>query len=861
MDALNRFFCRAYQTAFRVALPILPYREPKELHTMDEVAAEFNQRKVASVLLVIDAAVRQLGLHDDLERALVAARIDMTVYEQRTPNPTIDDVEKARALYEQGNCQGIIAMGGGSAMDCAKVVGARIARPRKPVRKMKGLLHVLLPTPVLAAIPTTAGTGSEATLAAVITDSQAHHKYPINDFALIPEYAVLNATLTVGLPPQITATTGMDALTHAVEAYIGRSTNKLTRSMAEEAVTLVARWLRRAYDNGSDIDAREGMLRAAYCAGVAFTRSYVGYVHGVAHALGGQYGIAHGLANAVILPLMLEHYGESCHGKLARLARIAEIAPMDASDAEAAQTFIAWIRELNAHFGLPTHFPQIQRKDIWTMADHAAKESNPLYPVPVLMDRGELEEIFYQLMEEPETICQDIGALVRLQKAYFAQGQTLDMAFRRDALIRLRDAIHLHEEDINAALQADLGKSASETYMCETGMTLSELNDMLRHMGSYARRHYVPTPLGQFSASSFTVKNPYGVTLIMSPWNYPFMLTMAPLIGAIAAGNCCVLKPSAYAPATSAIIRDICRECFPQDYVAVVEGGRAENQTLLDQPFDMIFFTGGVNVGKEVMRHAAERLTPVVLELGGKSPVVVDDTAKLSLAARRIAFGKLLNCGQTCVAPDYVLVQRGVHDEFIAHLKRELKEQAGENALLSTDYVHMINRKHFDRVMGLIDQEKVVYGGQADASTLRIQPTILDGVTADDPVMQEEIFGPVLPILTYDSLDEAVAFINSRPHPLACYLFSGNRAVQKRFLRAVPFGGGCINDTVIHLATSRMGFGGVGQSGMGSYHGRRSFEAFSHEKSIVNKHTWMDLPVRYMPYTSLKDKLIRFFLK
>ena len=861
MNTMNRFFCRAYQTAFRAALPILPYREPRLLRTMDEVAAELNERKVPSILLVIDATVRQLRLHDDLERALVAARIDMTVYEQRTPNPTVDDVEAARKLYEQGNCKGIIAMGGGSAMDCAKVVGARIARPRKPVQKMKGLLHVILPTPVLVAIPTTAGTGSEATLAAVITDSQARHKYPINDFALIPNIAVLNATLTVGLPPHLTATTGMDALTHAVEAYIGRSTNRLTRSMAEEAVTLVARFLRRAYDDGADIDAREGMLRAAYCAGVAFTRSYVGYVHGVAHALGGQYGIAHGLANAVILPLMLERYGAACHPKLAKLARIAEIAPMDASDAEAAETFIAWIRELNAHFELPTNFPQIQRRDIWTMADHAAKESNPLYPVPVEMDRSELEEIFYALMETPEEPSHDIQEIVRMQKDYFAQGQTLDMAFRRDALIHLRESILLHEEDINAALKADLGKSPAESYMCETGMALAELSHMLRHMSGYARRHYVPTPLSQFSATCFTVKNPHGVTLVMSPWNYPFLLAMEPLIGAIAAGNCCVVKPSAYAPATSAIIRDICRECFPQDFVAVVEGGRAENQSLLDQPFDMIFFTGSVNVGKEVMRHAAERLTPVVLELGGKSPVVIDETAKVDLAAKRIAFGKLLNCGQTCVAPDYVLVHRAVHDEFIAHLKRHLNEQVGENALLNPEYVHMINGKHFDRVMGLIDQSKVVYGGRADASTLRIQPTILDGVTPDDPVMQEEIFGPVLPVLTYDSIDEAVAFINSRPHPLACYLFSGNRTVQKRFLRAVPFGGGCINDTIIHLANSRMGFGGVGQSGMGSYHGRKSFEAFSHEKSIVNKHTWLDLPFRYMPYTSLKDKLVRFFLK
>ena len=565
MNLLQRIYCRTYQAGFRMALPVMPYREPTVFRTMDELAEALNDRKVSSVLLVVDGTVRQLGLHDDLERALVAARIDMTVYEQRTPNPTVDDVEAARSLYLQGHCNGIIAMGGGSAIDCAKVVGARVARPRKPVRKMKGILHVLRRTPPFAAIPTTAGTGSEATLAAVITDSRTHHKYPINDFALMPDYAVLDATLTMKLPPQLTATTGLDALTHAVEAYIGRSTTKLTRAKAEEAVTLIARHLRRAYDDGSDLDAREGMLRAAYCAGVAFTRSYVGYVHGVAHALGGQYGVAHGLANAVILPQMLERYGAACHKKLAQLARVAEIAPMDASDAEAAETFIGWIHELNEHFGLPATFPEIRRQDIWTMADRAAKESNPLYPVPVEMDRSELEDVFYALMEKPEESCRDIEALVRMQKDYFAAGQTLDLSFRRDALNRLRDAIQLHEEDIAAALQADLGKSATETYMCETGMTLAELSYMLRHLNGYARKHYVPTPLSQFSSSSFTVKNPHGVTLVMSPWNYPFMLTMEPLIGAIAAGNCCVVKPSAYAPATSAVISDICRECFPQE--------------------------------------------------------------------------------------------------------------------------------------------------------------------------------------------------------------------------------------------------------------------------------------------------------
>ena len=454
----------------------------------------------------------------------------------------------------------------------------------------------------------------------------------------------------------------------------------------------------------------------------------------------------------------------------------------------------------------------------------------------------------------------EIETLVARQRAFFAQNATLPLEYRREALDKLERAIAQREGEINDALRADLGKSASESYMCEIGMTLSELRFMRSHLRAFARKRRVLTPLAQFHASSYTVRDPYGVVLIMSPWNYPFMLTMEPLVGALAAGNCCVVKPSAYAPATSAVIGKLIADCFPPEHVCVVEGGRAENQALLHQTFDYIFFTGGVTVGREVMRCASEHLTPVTLELGGKSPCIVDSPAKVKLAARRIAFGKLLNCGQTCVAPDYLLVDRRVEGELIACLAQEFERMAPD-ALRNDSYVHMISRKHFDRVMGLIDPAKVALGGHGDEQTLRIEPTILRSVSAEDPVMQEEIFGPVLPVLTYDTLDEAIAFVRSRPHPLALYFFSEDKAAQRRILREAAFGGGCINDTIIHLATSRMGFGGVGQSGMGSYHGKKSFDTFSHEKSIVNKKTWMDMPVRYMPYTKLKGKLQRIFLR
>ncbi len=455
----------------------------------------------------------------------------------------------------------------------------------------------------------------------------------------------------------------------------------------------------------------------------------------------------------------------------------------------------------------------------------------------------------------------DIQSLVTAQRAYFNTGATLSLSARKAALKRLREAIKAREADISAALQTDLNKSPTESYMCETGLTLSELSFVDRRLGRWMRDRPHLTPLAQFPARSFTVQEPYGVALIMSPWNYPFLLTIEPLIGAIAAGNCAVVKPSAYSPAVSAVIREMLADCFPPEFVAVVEGGRAENQALLDQKFDYIFFTGGVAVGREVMARAARHLTPVTLELGGKSPCIVDATAQLDLAAKRLVFGKLLNCGQTCVAPDYLLIDRRVKDRFLAYLRKWTVAMYGSEALDNQGYVRMVNRKHFDRVMGLIDQSKVVFGGKGDPGTLKIQPTVLDGVSPDDPVMREEIFGPVLPVLTFDRVEEALEFVNSRPHPLALYLFSQDKRVQRLFLRRALFGGGCINDTIIHLATSRMAFGGVGSSGMGSYHGKDSFNTFSHRKGIVSKSALFDLPVRYAPYTPAKKKLLRLFLR
>lgn len=455
----------------------------------------------------------------------------------------------------------------------------------------------------------------------------------------------------------------------------------------------------------------------------------------------------------------------------------------------------------------------------------------------------------------------EISAIVHAQREFFRSGATLDIHFRQEALRRLRIEIQKNEACIAEAIRSDLGKSPFESYMCETGLVVSEISYMLRHIRRFAREKTVATPLAQFASRSFIKPSPYGVALIMSPWNYPFLLSMDPLVDAIAAGNTAILKPSAYSPNTSRIIAEIVQTVFPAEHVAVVEGGREENQALLEEKFDTIFFTGSKNVGRLVLEKAAPHLTPVTLELGGKSPCIVDESANLKLAARRIVWGKFLNCGQTCVAPDYILCHSSIQKELIGMMKQEIERQFGSEPLKNPDYGRIVNQRHFERICALIDEKKLAHGGKSSDKTLQIEPTILENATFDDPAMQEEIFGPVLPVISYDDLQEAIEHIQSLPHPLALYHFSSDKCAIATVRERCAFGGGCTNDTIIHLATSNMGFGGIGESGMGAYHGKTGFDAFSHRKSIVDKKTWIDLPMRYQPFQKCFSTLLHIFLR
>ncbi|WP_284037796.1 aldehyde dehydrogenase [Neobacillus sp. 114] len=450
--------------------------------------------------------------------------------------------------------------------------------------------------------------------------------------------------------------------------------------------------------------------------------------------------------------------------------------------------------------------------------------------------------------------------LVNKQKAFFRKEQTKNISFRLAALKKLKDAIKVNEQEIMAAIKEDLNKSELDAYAAEIGFVLAELTFTIKNLSSWVKVKSVKTPMTHFGSTSYIYSEPYGVALIIAPWNYPFQLAIAPLIGAIAAGNCAVLKPSELTPKTSEVLAKLINGLYPEEYVSVVEGGVETSTALLEEKFDYIFFTGSVPVGKIIMKAAAKHLTPVTLELGGKSPCIVHDDANLKVAAKRVAWGKFTNAGQTCIAPDYLYVHKNVKDKFLSEFKNTIKELYGENPLRNSDFTHIVSERHFKRLEGFLDNGQVYSGGKTNSETLAIEPNVLTNISWDDPIMQDEIFGPILPVMEYSNLSEVVDGIHNHPKPLALYIFSENNQVQQTVLNSVSFGGGCVNDTVYHFVSPHLPFGGVGPSGIGSYHGKGSFDTFSHKKSVLKHTTLFDIPFRY-PNFKNGLKMLRMFLK
>jgi len=453
-----------------------------------------------------------------------------------------------------------------------------------------------------------------------------------------------------------------------------------------------------------------------------------------------------------------------------------------------------------------------------------------------------------------------ISDIICQQRKFFNTGKTKDLSFRITQLKNLQKAVIDHEAAIIAALKADLHKSEFETYTTEIALCKKEINYALKQIANWTKPQKANIPLEQLPGFGRIYPEPLGVVLIISPWNYPFQLIIAPLVGAITAGNCAILKPSEIAAHTSKLLAEILPKYFDPAYIAVVEGGVEISQQLLAEKFDHIFFTGGTTIGRKVMEAAAKHLTPVTLELGGKSPCIVDADTNIEYTARRITWGKFINAGQTCVAPDYLLVEQSIKQELLDKIQKCIREFLGEQPATSPDYARIINQKHFNRLVEFLQYGETIIGGESNSSELYIAPTVLDRVSLESPVMQEEIFGPILPVLTFSNVTEAIAIVNQRPKPLALYLFSHNKKLQRRVLQSTSSGSVCINDTVMQFAVPGLPFGGVGNSGMGKYHGKASFDTFSHYKSVLNRSLILDVKLRYAPYTKTKLQLLKRIL-
>jgi aldehyde dehydrogenase (NAD+) len=468
------------------------------------------------------------------------------------------------------------------------------------------------------------------------------------------------------------------------------------------------------------------------------------------------------------------------------------------------------------------------------------------------------------IIRKYQNICmiklQDLEGIVDTQRGFFQSGETKELGFRLTQLRKLKEILEKNEKRIYNALHQDLGKPPMESYTGELGVLIVEINHALKHLNSWMRPRRAPTPITLFPSKSRIYQDPRGIVLIMGPWNYPFQLLLSPLVGVIAAGNCAVLKPSELALASSSLVAEMIAEAFSPEYITVIEGGREAGEGLLNQKFDYIFFTGGEKVGKIVALAAAKHLTPVTLELGGKSPCVVDKDASIDTSARRIVWGKFFNAGQTCIAPDYLLVQKSVKKELLDRMIHHIQQFFGTSPIESPDYARIVNSSHFDRLAGYLQADTIVTGGQTNRDQRYFAPTILEHVSMEDEIMKEEIFGPILPVLEYQNLNEAIEILKQRPNPLSFYLFTTNDAVQKRILKEVSFGGGCINNTLVHFTNPDLPFGGIGSSGIGAYHGQYSFETFSHRKSVVTTSLWIDLNLRYQPYLD-KLKLIKKLMK
>ena len=817
------------------------------------------------VLLVTDRTLSRLGYEKAIVESLEEAGVGCDVFNDINSEPNIDIIEAGKKKAMDCGAECIIALGGGSVMDSCKMIAAGVKMHHLPA---KALLQKFLPVPgktlPIIAVPSTAGTGAEITVGAVVMNA-AGVKSSTVIIGLNVIHVVLDSELTIHAPATVTAACGIDALSHCIEGAVSNTTvDKEDADMSLEGIRLIFQHLPEVIRDPENIEARLGMCRAAMNGGNAINTQLAGYVHAFAHSIGAKYHLPHGQAISLMLMPVLEFQKEACLSKYADIARYCSLCSGGAPDADAADLFLQAVRLLLDLCGMSSLPSPVRACDHDELVPMAAADSIN-YSSPITMSEKEIKQVLETVtpadVDDGTYTESKIHEIVEAQRRFFRTGETLPVKWRIKQLKKLKKAVLEHEVEFEEALAKDLGRSRMEAYICDIGPIVTEVNEMICGLRKWARpeRHF--SGLMCFPSSLTKVyKMPYGVSLVISPFNFPILLTLGVVAAAMCGGNTVVIKSSSKSAACTAALKKFCAEVFPPEYVTLIDGGHDVADMCLAQRFDKIFYTGSPAVGKHVMAEAAKNLTPVALELGGETGnwAVVRKDANLKDAARKIAFFKLLNAGQICINVNQIAVAEEVAEPFLEELKKAFVSQIGDNACANPEYPNLITGRAWDNCAALADEyrDRVVFGGFGDRETKRYSPTIIYPVGIDEHIVQHELFCPLLPVVTYKDaeIDALMDVIADREHPLAMYVFTKNMKWANRVMRTQQYGGGCINEVCVHMMVKGVPFNGAGHSGMGAYHGEWGFREFTHPQTVLKGRTIFNLPLREHPYTGKGEK-------
>ena len=856
----------------------IPLPEPEVtegLGARGQIGAICQKCGYKQVLVVTDKTLMGLGFERAVTASLEAANVGYSVFSDINSEPTIAIIEAGRKQALETKSEAIIALGGGSVMDSCKMVAAGVKMPHLPI---KALLLKFLPVPgntlPVIMVPSTAGTGAELTVGAVVSNEKGTKGSTVL-IGLHVTHVVHDSELTMHAPKGVTAACAIDALSHCIEGVVADvDMDEEDMKMSMEGVKLILENLPKVMKDPENNESRLAMCRAAMYGGNAINTQLAGYVHAFAHSIGAKYHLSHGQAISLMLMPVLEFQKDRCFGRYAEMARYCGLVekPLMVNDEQAAEIFLQAVRDLIKECGMDTIESPVRACDYEQLIPMIAADSIN-YSAPVTLSNEDIKTVLNQIKNQKSQITNNeslIRDIVAAQRKFFRTGQTLPVKWRIRQLKRLKEAVIAHKQEFIDALATDLGRSELEAYLCDVGPIIVEINEMISGLRRWARPETHFSGLMCFpSLITKVYKMPYGVSLVISPFNFPVLLTIGVVAAAMCGGNTVVIKSSSKSAACTAALKKFFAEVFPPEYITLIDGGHDVADMCLAQRFDKIFYTGSPAVGKHVLSEAAKNLTPVALELGGETGnwCVVRKDADLKDAARKIAFFKLTNAGQICININQIAVAEEVADTFIDELKKAFVKQIGEHAETNPEYPKLITDAAYDKCAKLADEyrERIVFGGTGDPQARKYAPTMIYPVDINEPIVQHELFCPLLPIVPFKDaeVDDLMDVIADREHPLAMYVFTKNMRWANRVMQTQQFGGGCINEVCVHMMVKGVPFNGTGHSGMGAYHGEWGFREFTHPQTVLKGSTFFNLSLREHPYSGesgrTKMALLRLF--